>query len=46
VAPAFGGPALGAALLALVTNGALFLAFLAMPWARAPLRQWSAIHGR
>ena len=46
VAPAFGGPALGAALLALVTIGALFLAFMAMPWARAPLRQWSAIHGR
>ena len=46
VAPAFGGPALGAALLALSTIGALFIAFLARPWARAPLRRWGAIHGR
>jgi hypothetical protein len=46
VAPAFDVAALGAAFLALITIGALFIAFLAMPWARAPLRHWSAIHGR
>jgi len=46
VAPAYGPLALGAAALALIAIGALLTAFLAMPWARAPLRQWRMRHGR
>jgi hypothetical protein len=46
VAPAFNVLALGAAAAALIAIGALFVAFLAMPWARAPLRRWRLIHGR
>ena len=46
VAPAFDVLALGAAALALIVIGALFVAFLAMPWARAPLRRWRTLHGR
>jgi hypothetical protein len=46
VAPAFNVLALGAAAVALIAVGALFVAFLGMPWARAPLRRWRLIHGR
>jgi hypothetical protein len=46
IAPAFGSGSLGAAAVALIAIGALFVAFLAMPWARAPLRRWRTLHGR
>jgi len=46
VVPAFGPLALGAAALALIAIGALLIAFLAMPWTQAPLRQWRMRHGR
>ncbi|MGN6570238.1 MAG: hypothetical protein ACTHLO_02360 [Pseudolabrys sp.] len=46
VVPAFDPLALGAAAVAIVAIGALLVAFLAMPWARAPLRQWRMRHGR
>jgi len=46
VAPAFGGLAIAATAVALIAIGALFVAFLAMPWARAPLRRWRMRHGR
>ena len=46
VAPAFGPLALGAAVLAAIAIGALLVAFLAMPWAQAPLRHWRMRHGR
>jgi hypothetical protein len=46
VGPAFGALSIAAAALALIAIGALFVAFLAMPWALAPLRRWRMRHGR
>jgi len=46
VGPAFGAAAIGAAAVALIAIGALLAAFVAMPWAQAPLRQWRMRHGR
>jgi len=46
VAPAFNVLALGAAAMATIAIGALFVAFRAMPWAQAPLRRWRLLHGR
>jgi len=46
VAPAYGPIALAAAVLALIAIGALLVAFLAMPWAQAPVRHWRMRHGR
>ena len=46
VAPAFNALAIGAGSLAAIAIGALFVAFLAMPWAQAPLRRRRLVHGR
>ena len=46
VAPAFNVLALGAAAVATIAIGALFVAFRAMPWVQAPLRRWRLRHGR
>ena len=46
IVPVFGVLALAAALVALIAIGGLLIAFAATPWSRAPMRQWSSVHGR